>query len=111
VAQARQLIRESYVTHKHPEVRAWLEKHPRFRIHFTPTFWLIMVKRTRHADPIVSDRMLDAGCRGPGVAELLAILVLVEADMTLFHLELAADEPRQSELRAVQRHDPAGWPS
>jgi hypothetical protein len=24
-------------THKHPKVRAWLERHPRWVFHFTPT--------------------------------------------------------------------------
>jgi hypothetical protein len=24
-------------THKHPAVRAWLERHPRLHLHFTPT--------------------------------------------------------------------------
>ena len=35
------------MTHKHPEVLAWLDKHPRFHIHFTPTSssWLNMVER------------------------------------------------------------------
>lgn len=30
-----------------PEVKAWLEKHPRFKLHFTPTSasWLNMVER------------------------------------------------------------------
>ena len=34
-------------THKHPEVKAWLAKHPRFHMHFTPTSssWLNMVER------------------------------------------------------------------
>ena len=34
-------------THKTPEVRAWLEKHPRFKLHFTPTSasWLNLVER------------------------------------------------------------------
>ena len=34
-------------THKTPEVKAWLEKHPRFKLHFTPTSasWLNMVER------------------------------------------------------------------
>lgn len=41
------LIVDNYATHKHPEVRAWLEKHPRFHLHFTPTSssWLNMVER------------------------------------------------------------------
>jgi transposase len=40
------LILDNYATHKHPAVRAWLEKHPRFHLHFTPTSssWLNMVE-------------------------------------------------------------------
>jgi transposase len=33
----RHLIVDNYATHKHPKVRAWLERHPRFTFHFTPT--------------------------------------------------------------------------
>lgn len=41
------LIVDNYATHKHPKVKAWLAKHPRFHIHFTPTSasWLNMVER------------------------------------------------------------------
>ncbi len=41
------LIVDNYATHKRPEVRAWLAKHPRFHLHFTPTSasWLNMVER------------------------------------------------------------------
>ena len=41
------LICDNYATHKHPKVQAWLEKHKRFTMHFTPTSasWLNMVKR------------------------------------------------------------------
>ena len=31
------LICDNYATHKHPNVQAWLTKHLRFNIHFTPT--------------------------------------------------------------------------
>lgn len=31
------LVLDNYTTHKTPEVRAWLDKHPRFKLHFTPT--------------------------------------------------------------------------
>ena len=30
-------ILDNYVTHKHPKVRAWLARHPRWTFHFTPT--------------------------------------------------------------------------
>ena len=41
------LIIDNYATHKHATVRAWLEKHPRFHLHFTPTgsSWLNLVER------------------------------------------------------------------
>jgi transposase len=40
------LILDNYATHNHPNVRAWLTKHPRFALHFTPTSssWLNMVE-------------------------------------------------------------------
>src|ERR1700728_1655310 len=31
------LIVDNYATHKHAEVKAWLARHPRFQLHFTPT--------------------------------------------------------------------------
>ena len=41
------LIADNYSAHKHPDVQAWLVKHPRFVMHFTPTSasWLNMVER------------------------------------------------------------------
>lgn len=41
------LILDNYATHKHPKVQAWLGKHPRFHMHFTPTSssWLNLVER------------------------------------------------------------------
>jgi hypothetical protein len=28
---------DNYATHKHPKVREWLVRHPRWTFHFTPT--------------------------------------------------------------------------
>ena len=41
------LIVDNYRTHKHANVEAWLQKHPRFHLHFTPTSssWLNLVER------------------------------------------------------------------
>jgi transposase len=41
------LIVDNYRTHKHDNVNAWLAKHPRFTLHFTPTSssWLNLVER------------------------------------------------------------------
>jgi transposase len=40
------LILDNLATHKHPTVRAWLVKHPRFHLHFIPTSssWLNVVE-------------------------------------------------------------------
>ena len=41
------LVVDNYATHKHANVKAWLAKHPRFHLHFTPTSasWLNQVER------------------------------------------------------------------
>lgn len=41
------LIVDNYGTHKHPRVKTWLRRHPRFHLHFTPTSssWLNLVER------------------------------------------------------------------
>jgi transposase len=41
------LIADDYGTHKHPKVRAWLARHPRYHMHYTPTYssWLNQVER------------------------------------------------------------------
>ena len=41
------MILDNYGTHNHPRVKAWLDKHPRFHLHFTPTSssWLNLVER------------------------------------------------------------------
>jgi transposase len=41
------LICDNFSTHKAPTVRAWLDAHPRFHMHFTPTYssWLNQVER------------------------------------------------------------------
>ena len=41
------IIVDNYSAHKHPRVRSWLKRHPRFEMHFTPTSssWLNLVER------------------------------------------------------------------
>jgi hypothetical protein len=44
---ALHLVMDNYGTHSEEEVRAWLKKHPRFRLHFVPTsFQLAELGRT-----------------------------------------------------------------
>ncbi|NWF73058.1 MAG: transposase [Nitrospirae bacterium] len=41
------MIVDNYGTHKHPRVKSWLRRHPRFHLHFIPTSssWLNIVGR------------------------------------------------------------------
>jgi transposase len=41
------LVCDNYGTHKSPTVTAWLDRHPRFHMHFTPTYssWINQVER------------------------------------------------------------------
>lgn len=51
------LIIDNYRTHKHANVNAWLQKHPRFQLHFIPTSssWLNLVERwfREHTDKAI----------------------------------------------------------
>jgi len=40
------VVADNYATHNHPNVKAWLAKHPRITMHFTPTHasWMNMVE-------------------------------------------------------------------
>ena len=40
------LVVDNYATHKHPKVRLWMARNPRFHFHFTPTYssWLNQVE-------------------------------------------------------------------
>jgi putative transposase len=41
------LVMDNYASHKHPKVRTWLARRPRYHVHFTPTYssWLNQVER------------------------------------------------------------------
>lgn len=41
------LIVDNYATHKHPKVKAWLARRPRYHVHYTPTYasWINQVER------------------------------------------------------------------
>jgi len=40
------LVMDNYGTHKTPEIKRWLQRHPRYHVHFTPTTssWLNLVE-------------------------------------------------------------------
>jgi transposase len=66
------LIFDNYQTHKHANVTAWLEKHPRFVLHFTPTSssWLNLVERWFRE---LTDKALRRGVF-PSVPDLVAAI-------------------------------------
>jgi len=67
--QQLHLIVDNYSPHKHPDVQAWMKKHKRFHIHFTPTSasWLNMVERFFRD---LTQKQIRRGCFA-SVAELI----------------------------------------
>lgn len=66
------VILDNYATHKHPKVRAWLARHPRWTFHFTPTSasWLNAVEGFFAK---LTNQRLKRGVFG-GIAELQAAI-------------------------------------
>ena len=66
------LIVDNYATHKHPRVKAWMRRHPRFHIHFIPTSssWLNLVERWFRE---ITDKRIRRGSFH-NVAELIAAI-------------------------------------
>jgi hypothetical protein len=64
---------DNYATHEHPAVRAWLKRHPRVRLHFTPTSgsWLNLVEAFFS---IITRQALRRG-NFPTVADLIAAIL------------------------------------
>ena len=63
------VVLDNYATHKHPKVRAWLERHDRWTFHYTPTSasWLNAVEGLRQAHPEpTATRRLSLPGRPPG---------------------------------------------
>ncbi len=66
------LIVDNYGTHKHPRVKSWLHRHPRFHLHFTPTSssWLNLVERWFRD---LTDKRIRRGSF-EGVPELISVI-------------------------------------
>jgi transposase len=66
------VVVDNYATHKHPAVRAWLTRHPRVHLHFTPTSgsWLNLVEAFFS---IITRQALRRG-NFPTVADLIAAI-------------------------------------
>jgi transposase len=66
------VVVDNYATHKHPTVQAWLARHPRVTLHFTPTSgsWLNLVEAFFS---IITRQALRRG-NFPTVADLIAAI-------------------------------------
>ena len=68
------LILDNYGTHKTPKVRGWLARHPRFHVHYTPTYasWInlveswfaVLTNRRIRRDSFRSTKQLEAAVKG-----------------------------------------------
>ncbi len=40
------VVVDNYATHKHPRIKGWLARHPRWKVHYTPTYasWLNQIE-------------------------------------------------------------------
>jgi transposase len=73
------LIVDNYGTHTHPNVTAWLDKHPRFHMHFTPTSasWLNLVERWFRE---ITDKRIRRGVFTSVVSLVAAIIGYLETN-------------------------------
>ena len=62
--KAVHVILDNYAAHKHPKVRAWLDRHPRLTFHFIPTSasWLNAVEASSPSSPSAAS---SAACSAP----------------------------------------------
>ena len=101
------VVLDNHATHKTPEVKAWLQKHPRFRLHFTPTSasWLNLVERV-FAE--ITTRRIRRGSYSSVDDLETAIydyLLLHNARPKPFHWTRTADDILTRERRALDKLD------
>lgn len=104
------LICDNYGTHKTPAIRAWLERHPRFHMHFTPTgsSWINQVERWFG---FLADQMIRRGAHKNVQAleaDIRAWIKNWNADPKPFIWTKTAEEILDSLARFCQRISGAG---
>ena len=104
------LILDNYGTHKTPSVKAWLARHSRFHVHFTPTSgsWLNLVERWF---ALISERQIKRGTHRSTVELERAIreyLNLYNEDPKPFIWTKSADAIRASVARFCKRISDSG---
>ena len=101
------VVLDNYATHKTPEVKAWLEKHTRFRLHFTPTSasWLNLVER--FFAEITTRRIRRGSYSSVDDLEtaIYDYLLLHNAKPKPFHWTKTADDILTRERRALHKLD------
>ena len=72
------LIVDNYATHKHPKVKSWMKRHPRFHVHFIPTSssWLNVIERFFRE---ITDKRIRRGIFRSVPELILAIREYIEA--------------------------------
>jgi putative transposase len=72
------LITDHDGTHQHAKVKAWLARHPRYRLHYTPTYssWLNQVERWFRL--ITQQAIRRGSCRRPFVWTATADSILAK---------------------------------
>lgn len=104
------LVMDNYATHKTPTVQRWLLRHPRFHVHFTPTYssWLNLVERWF---ALLTERQLRRGVfRSTADLErtIKRYLALHNTDPKPFVWSRTADEILQSLAWTCQRTTDSG---
>ena len=104
------VVRDNYGTHKTPAIKAWLAKHPRFHLHFTPTgsSWINQVERWFG---FLTDQMIRRGVHKSVQAlekELRAWIKTWNEDPKPFVWTKSAEEILDSLARYIQRISGAG---
>jgi transposase-like protein/transposase len=104
------LICDNHGTHKTPAIRAWLERHPRFHMHFTPTgsSWINRVERWFG---FLADQMIRRGAHKNVQAleaDIRAWIKNWNADPKPFIWTKTAEEILDSLARFCQRISGAG---
>ena len=99
------LVLDNYSTHKTSRVKNWVLRHPRFKMHFTPTYssWMNLVERFFAA---LTEQQLRRGTHTSVPALERAIREYLEhmnQDPKPFRWTKSADQITQSVGRIVQR--------
>src|SRR6202049_3132502 len=95
------LVADNYGTHKHPKVKTWLARRPRYHLHYTPTSasWLNQVERWFG---LITQQAIRRGSFR-SVSELVLKIDAYVASYNLHHRPFAGTATADSMLAKLQR--------